>query len=277
MNRADYTLIGIAVVASLLILIPLGVGLADAQVTGNSTSETSGDFESVNGTSSTSNEFEFVNGTSVTSTASSAEGTSTTTTTTTSTTIDFDPTLFEPVPLPPTGTLSIQKYTPPTFPDEYYLHDDLYRQLAKRTTIGPNYNLVEDWRTGEATWTSTIDKIQDGFTQREDGTGIPIFKNYVLQQSGQKVIFNSNSIGGLVYDLPTCSYSIKENGYNGQTVVPSVSAVATGLVNGEWTNLQVNDALCNVNVTSDADGIVITSTKSVQLDPISKPLASRIS
>ena len=40
------------------------------------------------------------------------------------------------------------------------------------------------------------------------------------------------------------------------------------MVNGEWTNLQVNDVLCDVNVTSNADGITITSTKSVQLDPI---------
>jgi len=175
----------------------------------------------------------------------------------------------EPVPVLPTGTLSVQKYTTPTFPDEYYIQDDLFEVLAKRTTVGSNYDLVEDYKTGEASWTSTIEKIQDGFTQREDGTGIPTWKNYVLQQSGQKVIFNSNNIGGLVYDLPTCSYSIKGNGFNGQTVVPSVSSVATGLVNGEWTNLQVNEGLCDVNVSSNADGIVITSTKSVQLDPVS--------
>ena len=179
-----------------------------------------------------------------------------------------EPEPFVPAPILPTGSLSVQKYTIPTFPDEYYVQDDLFEVLAKRTTIGNNYDLVEDYKTGEASWTSTINKIQDGYTTRSDGTGIPTFKNYVLQQSGQKVIFNSNSVGGLVYDLPTCSYSIKENGYNGQTVVPSVSAVATGLVNGEWTNLQVNDGLCDVNVTSDADGITITSTKSVQLDPI---------
>ena len=172
------------------------------------------------------------------------------------------------IPSLPTGTLSVQQYTPPTFPDEYFMHDDLFNQIAKRTTIGSNYNLVEDFRTGEATWTSTIDKIRDGYTVREDGTGIPTYKNYVLDWNNQKVIFNSNSVGGLVYDLPTCSYSIKENGFNGDTVVPSVSAVATGLVNGEWTNLEVNDAVCNVNVNSDEDGITITSTKSVQLDPI---------
>ena len=36
MHRNDYALIGIATVASLLILIPLGIGLADAQIS-NST------------------------------------------------------------------------------------------------------------------------------------------------------------------------------------------------------------------------------------------------
>ena len=229
----------------MLVLVPLGIGLADAQVSFNATSETSGEFESFNGTSTIEPVPEpepFV-----------------------------EPPVFEePEPFisQPTGFLNIQKYTTPTFPDEYYIQDDLFKVLAKRTTIGNNYDLVEDYKTGQASWTSTIDKIQDGFTQREDGTGIPTFKNYVLQQSGQKVIFNSNSVGGLVYDLPTCSYSIKGNGFNGQTVVPSVSSMATGLVNGEWTNLEVNDEVCNVNVSSNADGITITSTKSVQLDPI---------
>ena len=180
-----------------------------------------------------------------------------------------EPEPFVPVPILPTGSVSVSEYIFPTYPDEYHLYDGFIEQLAKRTVIGSNYDSVEDYTTGEATWTSTIEKIQDGFTTRTDGTGVPTWKNYVLQQSGQKVIFNSNSIGGLVYDLPTCSYSIKEGGFNGNTVVPSVSAVATGLVNGEWTNLQVNDSLCDVNVTSDADGVTITSTKSVQLDPVS--------
>ena len=151
---------------------------------------------------------------------------------------------------------------------KYYLYDGFIKQLAERTTVGSNYILVEDFINEEATWTSTIEKIQDGFTVREDGTGVPTWKNYVLDQSGSKIIFNSNSIGGFVYDAPSCSYSIKENGFNGNTVIPSVSAVATGLVNGEWVNLSVNNKSCVVNVTSDADGIVITSTKTGQSNPI---------
>ena len=48
MNRSDLTLVGIATVASLLILIPLGVGLADAQTDfGTTSNETSAEFESV--------------------------------------------------------------------------------------------------------------------------------------------------------------------------------------------------------------------------------------
>ncbi|MDB4342111.1 fibronectin type III domain-containing protein [Nitrosopumilus sp.] len=255
MNRADYTLIGIATIASLLILIPLGVGLADAQISNSTISVTNstGTFDVPAFTNSTGT---YLMSELVPPPVPEPEPVVTTSSSTPS------------IPILPTGSLSVQKYVTPTFPDEYYIQDDLFKVLAKRTTVGSNYDLVEDYKTGEASWTSTINKIQDGYTTRSDGTGIPTFKNYVLQQSGQKVIFNSNSVGGLVYDLPTCSYSIKENGYNGQTVVPSVSAIATGLVNGEWTNLQVNDALCNVNITSDADGIIITSTKSVQLDPI---------
>ena len=153
------------------------------------------------------------------------------------------------------------QYVFPSYPDEYYLYDGFINQLAKRTTIANNYDLVENYITGEATWTSTIDKIQDGYTTRSDGTGVPTWKNYVLTEVGSKIVFNSNSMGGLVYDAPSCSYSIQENGFNGNTVVPSVSAVATGLVNGEWVNLDVNNESCVVDVTSDAEGIVITSTK----------------
>ena len=255
MNRADYTLLGIAVVASLLILVPI-IASAEAQVVQNATIPFT---YSNNGT--TINQPAFINATGTWLISDYMENewrpapyVPPTTTTSTSSSTPTSSVPYNP-PQPPTPTIIYDDT------DEYYLYDGFIKQLAKRTTIGNNYDLVEDYITGEATWTSTIEKIQDGFTVREDGTGVPTWKNYVLDQSGNKIIFNSNQIGGFVYDEPSCSYSIKGNGFNGNTVIPSVSAVATGLVNGEWVNLSVNNESCVVYVTSDADGIVITSTK----------------
>ena len=263
MNRADYTLLGIAIFASLLVLVPL-IASAEAQVVQNATIPFT---YSNNGT--TINQPAFINATGTWLISDYMENewrpapppyvpptTSTTSSSTFTSSVPYTP------PQPPAPTIIYDDT------DEYYLYDGFIKQLAKRTTVGSNYNLVENYITGEATWTSTIEKIQDGFTVREDGTGVPTWKNYVLDQSGNKITFNSNQIGGLVYDEPTCSYSIKENGFNGNTVVPSVSAVATGLVNGEWVNLSVNNESCVVNVTSDTEGIIITSTKYVQLNPI---------
>jgi hypothetical protein len=257
LNWAGYTLIGIAAVALLLIIVPI-IASADAQVFANATitvTNSTGTFDVPAFTNST--------GTFLISQWVPPY-------------VAPEPVVEEPpveetpyVPPQPTGSLYIQTYTTPIFPDEYVVVDEIQEQLAKRITIGDNYNLVEDFVLGEATWESTIPKIKNGHTLADNGSAIPTWKNYVLKQSEQKVIFSSNAIGGLVYDLPTCSYSIKENGFQGSTVIPSVSTLATGLVNGEWINLPVNDSLCDVTVTSDAEGIILTSTKSVSLDPIS--------
>jgi len=124
------------------------------------------------------------------------------------------------------------------------------------TTTGENYDLVENYFTGEAQWTSHVPRIMDG-----------TWKNFVLENNSDKVIFNSNSIGSFVFDKNSCSYSIYENGYvNPNTqIIPSVSAVATHN-DGTWTNMDVNDSSCNVTVTQNDNGIVLTSTKVITED-----------
>ena len=83
-------------------------------------------------------------------------------------------------------------------------------------TQGENYDLVENFNIGQATWQSHPDRIMNGQ-----------WENYVLTNTNDKVIFNSNSVGSLIFDKNSCSYSIWENGYTGSNVIPSVSAVAT--------------------------------------------------
>jgi len=115
--------------------------------------------------------------------------------------------------------------------------------------VGSNYDTVIN-DDGTTTWTSHPDRIMDGTWQ-----------NYFLETDEQKIIFKSNSIGGLIYDIPTCSYSLYENGYLGNQVIPSVSFVGTQNNNGTWENLPVNNESCLVSFTENDDGITITSIK----------------
>ena len=205
----------------------------------NSTSTTLTNSTTVNLTNST---LSLTNSTNITTTNS--------TTTTTNSTTTTEPIVQEPIiieettpapPTLPTGLFSISRYTQPT---------DSFVDLVK-TSYGSNYNLVEDYNIGEATWTSTQPRIL------KDG----VWVNYVLKQYDQKIEIYSNSVGTIIYDLPTCSYSIYENGYNGQNIIPSVSAVASANINGVWQNLEVNDELCSVEVVEDLNGATITATK----------------
>ena len=115
--------------------------------------------------------------------------------------------------------------------------------------VGSNYDTVIN-DDGTTTWTSHPDRIMDSTWQ-----------NYFLETDEQKIIFKSNSIGGLIYDIPTCSYSLYENGYLGNQVIPSVSFVGTQNNNGTWENLPVNNESCLVSFTENNDGITITSIK----------------
>ena len=87
------------------------------------------------------------------------------------------------------------------------------------------------------------------------------WQNYFLTVNDSKVIFNTNSVGSFVYDIPTCSYSIFENGYDGNQIIPSVSAVSTYLKDGTWQNMEVNNLSCNVTVEEFDDKVILTSTK----------------
>ena len=90
------------------------------------------------------------------------------------------------------------------------------------TTVGENYDLVENYFTGEAVWTSHPERILVNDT----------WQNYFLETTDDKIIFSSNSIGGLTYDISTCSYSLYENGFDGNQIIPSVSIVGTQNNNG---------------------------------------------
>ena len=130
-----------------------------------------------------------------------------------------------------------------------------YGQVVE--TKGQNYDLVENFFTGEAIWNSTPERIMDGGWQ-----------NYALSNTAEKVIFNTNAVGSFVFDKDSCSYSIYENGFASPEtqIIPSVSAVATYLNNGQWQNLPINDEACTVTVDRYNDGVFLTSTKVITED-----------
>ena len=263
MNRADYTLLGIAIFASLLVLVPL-IASAEAQVVQNATIPITYN----NGT--TFNQPAFINATGTWLISDYMEN-------------EWRPAPYvapppqQPSqPSQPSQPTYTPTYTPPVpvpyniaYPDgadEYYLHDGFIKQIAERTTVGSNFILVENFETGKATWTATSEKIEDGFTVREDGTGVPIWKNYDLTTNSNQVIFKSNSIGGLIYDIPTCSYSIYENGYNGAQTIPSISWLARVAVDGtdNWSSLtELNNQQCDVTVETTNETVKIISTKTI--------------
>ena len=120
-------------------------------------------------------------------------------------------------------------------------------------TNGQNYDLIEDFTIGEAKWTSHPERIM------VNGE----WENYFLQVNDQQIIFRSNSVGGFIYDIPSCSYSIYENGFDGNQIIPSVSSVASYNVNGNWQNMAVNQEECLVDYSQGTNGIFITSTKTL--------------
>ena len=82
-------------------------------------------------------------------------------------------------------------------------------------TIGPNYDLTEDYFNGLATWQSHAPRIMF------EGQ----WSDFAVIESDTSIQVASNSIGSLVYSKNNCSYSIYENGYvsSDKRIIPSVS------------------------------------------------------
>jgi hypothetical protein len=133
--------------------------------------------------------------------------------------------------------------------------------------VGPNYDTITN-DDGTITWSNAPERILVGNS----------WQNYFISIDTQKVIFNSNNIGGLTYDISSCSYSLYENGYSGNQIIPSVSLVGT-VNDGEWKHLTVNDELCLVDVVENEKGIILTSTKTIiesQNFPIFTPYTNTV-
>ena len=92
-----------------------------------------------------------------------------------------------------------------------------------------------------------------------------IAKPYHVETNQDQVIVRTNSVGGLIYDKNSCSYSIYENGWDGASKIDSVSIVgrSADINTDNWSALPENNLNCTVDVIQLPDSVTITSTKGV--------------
>ena len=90
-----------------------------------------------------------------------------------------------------------------------------------------------------------------------------VAKPHYLEETPDKVIYRSNAIGGLIFDKNTCSYSIYENGWGSEPIIPSVSIVGrqADINTDNWSAMQVNNNSCDVTVQDFGDNVYIASLK----------------
>ena len=123
-------------------------------------------------------------------------------------------------------------------------------------TKGQNYDLIEDFTIGEAKWTSHPERIMVGGN----------WENYFLESDNQKIMVRSNSMTGFVYDIPSCSFSLYDKGFDGNVIIPSVSTVASYFKDGTWQNMAVNQESCEIILNENEYGIIINATKTNDLE-----------
>ena len=123
-------------------------------------------------------------------------------------------------------------------------------------TIGPNYDLTEDYFNGLATWQSHAPRIMF------EGQ----WSDFAVIESDTSIQVASNSIGSLVYSKNNCSYSIYENGYvsSDKRIIPSVSWMPRIAEVGTNNYSEMTDLFnqqCTVSVQQGEDWVKITSVK----------------
>ena len=86
---------------------------------------------------------------------------------------------------------------------------------------------------------------------------------YHVEDNANKVIVRTNSVGGVIYDKNTCSYSIYENGWNGASKIDSVSIIgrSADINTDNWSAVPDNNLNCTVEHIQLPDSVKIISTK----------------
>ena len=88
---------------------------------------------------------------------------------------------------------------------------------------------------------------------------------YHVEDNQDQVIVRTNSVGGVIYDKNSCSYSIYEDGWDGVSLIDSVSIVgrSADINTDNWSALSENNLNCAVDVLQLPESVTITSTKGV--------------
>ena len=90
-----------------------------------------------------------------------------------------------------------------------------------------------------------------------------VAKPYFVEETDDKVIIRTNSAGGVIYDKPTCSYSIYESGWGSNPLIPAVSFVGrqADINTDNWEELAINSSSCSVSISESDEKVTLTSTK----------------
>lgn len=135
--------------------------------------------------------------------------------------------------------------------------------------VGPNYDNVLN-EDGSFIWTSHPERIWDGEQWVE----------FVVNQSEDTIQVASNSIGTLVYDIQSCSYSIFETGFaSSETqLLPSISWYPriAQVSTDDYSGIdELHDQQCSVNVEQGEDWTIITATKNTPTATLTQTLDIR--
>tara|TARA_Y100000590_G_scaffold466524_1_gene642241 strand:+ start:2921 stop:5899 length:2979 start_codon:yes stop_codon:yes gene_type:complete len=135
--------------------------------------------------------------------------------------------------------------------------------------VGPNYDIVEN-EDGSFTWTSHPERIWDGEQWVE----------FTVNQSEDTIQVASNSIGTLVYDIQSCSYSIFDTGFASPEtqILPSISWYPRIAEVGtdDYSGIdELHNQQCSVNVEQGEDWTIITATKDTPTSTLTQTLDIR--
>ena len=164
-----------------------------------------------------------------------------------------------------TVILNTTPNTPPPVQTTPYVAPNYQPQQVGEPTRWPvnidteNYSIREQVQSD-----GSIDGFQTIFGTPHiiiDGVAQP----YHVEETNDKVIFRSNSIGGLIFDKNQCAYSIYDNGWTSDPKIPSVSITArqADVNTDNWLPLDVNSLSCDVSVEQLEGKVIITSSKNV--------------
>ena len=238
MKRADYTLIGITIVASLLITVPLLIGLNDEGYLPIAFAQSFDETITIINSTGTYDIPAFID----------EDGTL-------SPYWEYVYPFVEPTPVQPTP---VQPTPVQSTPVQSLLMPVNGNNIS--SDINFNQVLIES--------TPTEDKFQSTFHRNYILDDNNEYVPYKIKDTTENIIIESNGTPSIVYDKNTCGYTLYPGGYATADAqeLKSISWIArvAELNTNNWNNIdELNNQSCDVIMTTEPNGLAIWSTKTL--------------